>query len=233
MKMFLKKFDTLVSPSKFVAERINNYLSEDRVAVLENGYDYEAGAEDDLETAENLSGRFAFFGQVTPFKGIDIFVRAADNYLNRAGNENSDTMFSVYGASRESFLNVFGGDCSEILQKHGSRIQFFGVYDPEQVLSLMRGNGYIVVPSTWWENSPLVIQEAFVAGRPPIVSDIGGMREKVRHQVDGLHFRARNWLSLADVFSQAAGDFDLWQKLISNRKIPPSVQDINSKILEL
>ena len=48
---------------------------------------------------------------------------------------------------------------------------------------------WVVVPSIWWENSPLVIQEAFLHGRPVICSDIGGMAEKVRHGVDGLHFR--------------------------------------------
>lgn len=31
----------------------------------------------------------------------------------------------------------------------------------------------------------MVIQEAFVNGRPPVVSDIGGMAEKVRHGEDG------------------------------------------------
>ena len=38
---------------------------------------------------------------------------------------------------------------------------------------------WVVVPSIWWENSPLVIQEAFGYGRPVICSDIGGMAEKV------------------------------------------------------
>ena len=46
-----------------------------------------------------------------------------------------------------------------------------------------------VVPSLWWENSPLVIQEAFHFGRPVICSDIGGMAEKVTDGVNGLHFR--------------------------------------------
>lgn len=50
----------------------------------------------------------------------------------------------------------------------------------------------------------MVIQEAFVCGRPVIAADIGGMREKVRDGVDGLHFQARNSLSLATVLRDAA-----------------------------
>jgi len=51
---------------------------------------------------------------------------------------------------------------------------------------------WVVVPSIWWENSPLVIQEAFAHGRPVICSDIGGMAEKVAHEKNGLHFRAND-----------------------------------------
>ena len=55
---------------------------------------------------------------------------------------------------------------------------------------LMAEVDWVVVPSLWWENSPLVIQEAFLHGRPVICSDIGGMAEKVTDGVNGLHFRA-------------------------------------------
>ena len=45
--------------------------------------------------------------------------------------------------------------------------------------SLMADLHWVLVPSIWWENSPLVIQEAFFHGRPVICSDVGGMAEKV------------------------------------------------------
>lgn len=37
------------------------------------------------------------------------------------------------------------------------------------------GVDWVVIPSVWWENSPMVIQEAFSYGRPVIGSDIGGV----------------------------------------------------------
>ena len=51
---------------------------------------------------------------------------------------------------------------------------------------------YVVVPSIWWENSPVVIQEAYAARRPVICSGIGGMAEKVIDGVTGLHVLARS-----------------------------------------
>jgi glycosyltransferase involved in cell wall biosynthesis len=72
---------------------------------------------------------------------------------------------------------------------------------------------WVIVPSIWWENSPLVIQEAFMHGRPVICSDIGGMAEKVRDGADGLHFRAGDPQSVADAIRRAASEPGLWQKL--------------------
>ena len=72
-----------------------------------------------------------------------------------------------------------------------------GKYDHDDLPRLMAEIDWVVVPSRWWENSPLVIQEAFLHGRPVICSDIGGMAEKVTDGVDGLHFRVGDPRSLA------------------------------------
>ena len=49
-----------------------------------------------------------------------------------------------------------------------------------------------MVPSLWYENSPLVIHEAFLAKIPVITSNIGGMAELVQHEVNGLLFEVGN-----------------------------------------
>jgi glycosyltransferase involved in cell wall biosynthesis len=46
----------------------------------------------------------------------------------------------------------------------------------------------VVVPSLWFENSPVVIQEARAAGVPVVASRHGALVEKVRDGVDGLLF---------------------------------------------
>jgi glycosyltransferase involved in cell wall biosynthesis len=84
---------------------------------------------------------------------------------------------------------------------------------------------WVVIPSIWWENSPLVIQEAFHFGRPIICSDIGGMAEKVHDGVDGLHFRAGDSRDLADVISRAASSSTLWGQLHAARPVPHAMAD--------
>lgn len=62
----------------------------------------------------------------------------------------------------------------------------------------------------------MVIQESFVAGRPLIVSDIGGMKEKVRNNIDGLHFSARNPTDLASKLLLATKSSTLWEQCSEN-----------------
>jgi glycosyltransferase involved in cell wall biosynthesis len=90
---------------------------------------------------------------------------------------------------------------------------------------LMREVDWVVVPSTWWENSPVVIQEAFLHGRPIICSDIGGMAEKVRNRVDGLHFRAGSAESLVDRLIEVLQNPGVWERLRSRIRRPLSASD--------
>jgi glycosyltransferase involved in cell wall biosynthesis len=227
MREFLRRFDLLISPSSFLAQRFANWGLEKDIYVLENGCNPPSIPQRNDVEDEPLTRRFAFFGQPTPFKGMDIFVSAASQMAR------NDVSFAIYGCDRTKFIEQFGPQWDLITDKVGARLQFLGQYDPENVFELMRDNGWIVIPSTWWENSPLVIQEAFLAGRPPIVANIGGMREKVEDGVNGLHFTARNSAALADVLWKAAGNVDLWRDLCFGQNPPPTMDEMTGALIEL
>ncbi len=103
----------------------------------------------------------------------------------------------------------------------------------------MMATDWTVVPSIWWETGPLVVPESFQHGRPVICSDIGGMSEKVRHGVSGLHFDVGDPDDLAATLKTAAETPGLWSKLQAG--IPPVyemtdhvqvVTDIYRRLLE-
>ena len=48
----------------------------------------------------------------------------------------------------------------------------------------------------WYEVSPLVIQEAQIAGVPVITTDYGGMAELVDDRINGFKFPVNDWNSL-------------------------------------
>ncbi len=198
----LRRFDTVIYPSEFLRQRFRDWgLQGVRDLVLENylgdalaGFPRRSGAD------PALAGSFAFFGQPTPFKGLDVLVRGFA--LALAGSPGLS--LSIFGCEREELVRMFPEAAAE-LDRAGSAISFFGRYDQAEVLELMQRVGWVVVPSIWWENSPVVIQEAKRAGVPLVVSDIGGMAEKVRPGVDGLHFRRGSPHDLARVLREAAG----------------------------
>jgi len=65
----------------------------------------------------------------------------------------------------------------------------------------------------WWENSPLVIQEAFPLRQAGDLQRHRRHGEKVRAGVDGLHFRSADPRSLAEVIRTAAETPGLWDRL--------------------
>ncbi|WP_193085927.1 glycosyltransferase [Halomonas sp. FME65] len=151
--------------------------------------------------------RLAFFGQINPFKGIDILMHAM---LSMTRKERDALVVEIHGANFEHQAGEFKDSIMQmanVLIAEGS-LRWVGSYEPFQVRERMRNVDWVIIPSIWWENSPMVIQEAFVCGRPVIASDIGGMEEKISNGVDGLHFEARNPLSLAQVLKKAANMAD-------------------------
>jgi len=99
------------------------------------------------------------------------------------------------------------------VEKAGDRVRFYGSYRSAELPGLMKDVDWMIIPSIWWENSPVVIQEAFLHGRPIIASNIGGMAEKVTHGVDGLHFRNGSVEDLVDRMTEALTTPDLWDRL--------------------
>src|SRR6185503_11624350 len=97
----------------------------------------------------------------------------------------------------------FQQEFMDLLEESSDSVFLAGRYDNRDLPSLMEKVDWVVVPSRWWENSPLVIQEAFAHGRPVISSDIGGMAERVVHGVNGLHFRVGDPVSLAGTIGAA------------------------------
>ena len=124
-----------------------------------------------------------------------------------------DAALCVFGGNLENQPEAFQKSFEALIAKAGRRAKFYGSYSGEDLPNLMRQVDWVVVPSIWWENSPLVIQEAFLHGRPLIVSDIGGMKEKVADGVHGLHFRVASAEDLADKLTYALEDPQAWERL--------------------
>ncbi len=179
------RFEGFVSPSRFLAERFIEWgLPPERTTVIENGLlsPPQAGP----PRKNEASRTFGFFGQINPFKGVDVLLDAAD-LIARDPALSASLRLRIHGnlvGQTEAFTKRF----EEALKVYPF-LSYAGPYNNASVHRLMGECDYVVIPSKWWENSPVVIQEAYSVGVPVICTGIGGMAEKVRDGVTGLHFR--------------------------------------------
>jgi glycosyltransferase involved in cell wall biosynthesis len=72
----------------------------------------------------------------------------------------------------------------------GLPVTFMGAFDRAQVADVYAQIDVLVVPSLWPENSPLVIQEARMAGVPIVAARMGGIAEFIEDGRTGLLYDA-------------------------------------------
>jgi glycosyltransferase involved in cell wall biosynthesis len=228
----LSLVDLFIAPSAFLSDRYVDWgIPRDRIVVEEYGRTPPPGTADDTPTT--FRNRFGYFGQLTPFKGVQVVLEAVVRLLEEssssgdpliraiesatgAGADRSERALPevlLHGANLDLQPGSFQNRIEALLEQTRERVTFVGRYEHERMAALMSSVDWVIVPSIWWENSPLVIQEAFHFRRPVICSDIGGMAEKVRDGVDGLHFRAGDPASLARTMRRAIETEGLWSRL--------------------
>ena len=192
--------DQFVSPSEFLRQRYIEWgLPAEKIVVIENGQSNELPLPPRPLAEGETRNRFGFFGQINPYKGLDVLLKALNEMPKVARKK---IVLEVHGANLEHQSAEFQKKIEELrrpLMKQGV-VQWVGPYQPHELSSRMATVDWAVVPSIWWENSPMVIQEALVCGRPLLVSDIGGMAEKVRNDVDGFLVPSGNVLAWAGHF---------------------------------
>jgi glycosyltransferase involved in cell wall biosynthesis len=202
IKRFFELVDHFIAPSRFLAERYVAWgIPAERVSVIENVVVpmQDSPAALAPRKARDLL-RVGFFGQISLLKGINVLFDTADLMLERKIDHIVFEIYGDYSGQPPEFQENFLAR----LAKAGRNVKFHGAYDQGRLDRLMQSMDLILVPSIWWENSPLVIQEALRNRRPVICSDIGGMAEKVRDGIDGFHFPVGSSLALASLLVKLA-----------------------------
>jgi glycosyltransferase involved in cell wall biosynthesis len=208
--------DLFLAPSRFLLERYVDWgIPRERIRFEDYGRRQVELPAEPQQLQRRAPNRLGFFGQISHFKGVDVLLRA----MKVLAEEEVDAHCWLHGANLELQPEPFQQEFRELLAAVEDSVTFAGRYEHEHLPALMRELDWVVVPSIWWENSPLVIQEAFLHGRPVICSDVGGMAEKVTPGVNGLHFRAGDPRSLAAALRDAVGDPRLAHRMRAG--IPP------------
>ena len=241
VRSMLAKVDLLVSPSRFLRERFlaNGYSEPERLIYSDNGMRLPARPSD-RETATTSAVdpthddardpkptvNFGFVGTVAEWKGVHILIEAMNRLPENATLE-------VHGV-----LEYFPDYVDQLRQlaTHPG-IRFCGRFDNDRIGEILANIDVLVVPSLWYENSPLTIHEAFLAGVPVIASNIGGMAEYVDDGSNGLHFAVGDAPDLAAKMSRYLTEDGLADTLRSGfptfKSIEEDAADWEARYLEL
>jgi glycosyltransferase involved in cell wall biosynthesis len=171
------------APSRFVLERsvLDGGLPRERMVHLPFGIaDGVLGARSPRPAEAPL--QIGYLGARIRAKGPDLLLRAwaqLPSELRQSG------VLRVCGSDANE--PTYQAELRQLALAAGARLE--GVLDRAAVARLYAELDLLVVPSRWWENAPLVVQEARAAGVPLLVADHGGLAELVEPGIDGWRFR--------------------------------------------
>lgn len=152
----------------------------------------------DLEPpSESPALNVAFVGTLVPSKGPQVVIEAV-----RGMEKTVPIQLHVWGAAlHPSFM--------EELQKFAQedqRIHFRGTFPQEKFSEVMQDMDVLVIPSLWYENTPLTALSCLAARRVLIASDIGGLAPLVEHGQNGFLFPPGDYRALAAILVSLARD---------------------------
>jgi glycosyltransferase involved in cell wall biosynthesis len=210
-----------------VAHHVDWGLDRSKIFVVPNGEGNKAKTVP--APLEGPKNRFGFFGQFVDAKGVHIILRAVDilraeGFTDFKVELNGDNIRFATAPIRQEIESFLAAESQRPVPEQ--IVSNNGAYHVDQIESRMLRIDWSLVPSIWWETFGLVISEAWMFKRPVICSNVGGMAERIQHDINGLHFQIADPRSLAAAMRRAATEPGLWQKLSSAAPQAPSRADV-------
>uniref|UniRef100_UPI0022EB6D0A glycosyltransferase n=1 Tax=Falsiroseomonas oryzae TaxID=2766473 RepID=UPI0022EB6D0A len=219
--------DMLVAPSECLRDRfVAAGYDPARITVIRNGVAAMPPAPP-RAAPDGRRDRFAMFGTIGRFKGALLALDASAR-LSAAGEAHGLALHGPVPPQAPAFRSEF-----EAALAAAPAARHHGIYLPDEMAGLIQRADWVLVPSLWWENAPLVILEAFRHRRPVICTDVGGMAELVRDDVDGLHAPRGNAEGWAATMRRAVATSGLWDRLAAGIRQPRDLHAVASDHLDL
>lgn len=195
--------DRYLSPSQFLVDQyVAAGFPRENFTVVENGIPVEEIRQFRWQPGSGAL-RITFLGSLAWQKGPHILVDAFRRLPPGAAR------LRIWGDP--AVFPRYSDELRQALPAPGD--QMAGPVANDQVGQVLADTDVLVVPSLWYENSPVVIQEARAAGVPVVASGHGALAEKVRHGVDGLLFPPGNVAALVQTLQRLVDEPDLLPRL--------------------
>jgi len=174
-KLYINNVDKFIAPSRFLMKTvINGGIPEKKITYIPIFID------SNKYSPEYISQPYlVYVGRLSCEKGLPLLLDAMSRLKYHK-------LFIIGDGPERSKLERINE------QKNLVNVKFLGSMYGEQLNRIIRNSRLVVVPSTWYENSPHVILEAFALGKPVLGARIGGIPEYIEENVTGLLYEYSN-----------------------------------------
>ena len=163
--------DTFIAPSHFLGTRFQEAgLPADKLVVADYGFPEPPDPPPRRPAGQPLVA--GYVGTLSDYKGVEVFARAV-----AASGLGPDRLRAPVHGHLDWFPDV--AERLRGIAAGAPALELRGPFAPADREAVFAELDLLVVPSVWWENSPLTIHEAFQRGVAVLTSDRGGMAELV------------------------------------------------------
>lgn len=222
MKSRIDKVNRVTVPTRLMADVFaGNGVNKTKIVFLPYGINVNGLSPNNHEDCGNTL-RVGFIGTLIEHKGAHILFQAV-----RLLPADFPVEVKVYGSTNEfpdyaaKLRRIAAGD---------PRITFRGTFPNSDIGRIFSSLDVLVVPSIWYENTPLVIYSAQACGCPVAASNLGGMSEAVAHEENGLLFEAGNPNALAQALRRLAVDRTLLRELRQKARKPKPIVEYAAEL---
>lgn len=221
----LNQLDKIVAPNRFMRELLVRHgVAPHRVLQTAFGIDATGGAAGIPRHPPRQVFRVGFIGTLAQHKGCHVLIEAFKSLP--AGR----AVLKIYGS-----LEHFPDYVTELKQAAGNQpsIEFCGVFPNARIAEVLADLDLLVVPSLWYENTPLVLYSAQAARCPVLASDFPGLSEVIVDEVNGLLFQAGNAAALARQLTRLMDEQGLLERLSAHSRPPKSTASYVDELLAI
>lgn len=218
LRQRMNMLDNVIVPTRLMEKMlVRNGLKPEKVVFSRFGISQAMVSSEAHSQDPTGKLRVGFIGGLSEHKGAHLLISAI-----RLLPGNMSLELKIYGKSTD-YPKYY--ERLKQLANADPRIHFCGTFPNDMIGKIFAELDILVVPSIWYENTPLVIYSAQAAGCPIIASNLGGMAEVVEHETNGLLFETGDIAGLASTIERLEIDRGMLHKLAANAIKPKHISD--------
>jgi len=169
LRSYTANVDRFIVPSNFYRDKFIEWgTSAESLIYIPNAIDISQ-----YQSRRCAGDYFVYVGRLVEEKGIELLIHAA----NRA-----KVPLKIVGTGPLKM------SLESVALSLGAEVEFLGHLSGNTLEDVIANARSMVLPSTWYENAPISVLEAYALGTPVIGSSIGGIPELVESETTGLLF---------------------------------------------